>query len=151
MVRSEYKKGTASDSTNIHTPENKTVADNPSCHNNDPARDNPRIRQRSNSTKSQERERERERERARERKIERREPDYPTDDLLDFANTEGLIRYPWPLVDHARRTGKPRETVERRSFSDMELFRTWITKELECWKSSLILHTSVIFQTINKQ
>ena len=70
------------------------------------------------------RERERERERARERKIERREPDYPTDDLLDFANTENLIRYPWPLVDHARRTGKPRETVERRSFSDMELFRT---------------------------
>lgn len=99
---------------NIHTSENKTVADNPSCHNNDPARDNPRIRQRSNSTKSQER--------ARERKIEGGEPDYPTDDLLDFANTEGLIRYPWLLVDHARRTGKPRETAERRSFSVRSYF-----------------------------
>lgn len=50
------------------------------------------------------------------------EPDYPTDDLLDFANTEGLIRYPWPLVDHARRTGKPRETAERRSFSARSYF-----------------------------
>lgn len=48
---------------NIHTPENKTAADNPSCRNNDPARDNPRIRQRSNSTKSRQREREKNRER----------------------------------------------------------------------------------------
>lgn len=59
MVRSEYKKGTASDEY-IHAPENKTAADNPSCRNNDPAHDNPRIRQRSNSTKSEDGERGRE-------------------------------------------------------------------------------------------
>jgi len=94
MVRSEYKKRTASDSTNIHTPENKTVADNPSCRNNDPARDNPRIRQRSNSTKSQKRESKGEEDR------ERGEPDYPMDDLLDFANTER----PYPLSMAARRS-----------------------------------------------
>lgn len=49
-------------------------------------------------------------------------PDYPTDDLLYFANTENLIRYPWPLVDHVWRTGKPRETAKRRSFSVRNYF-----------------------------
>lgn len=58
-----------------------------------------------------------ERQRRREREKQRGETDYSTDDLLDFANVEGLIRYPRPLVDHARRTGKPRETTERRDSS----------------------------------
>lgn len=114
--------------TNIHTPENKTVADNPSCHNNDPARDNPRIRQRSNSTKSQERARERKTEREENRIIPR--TIYWISQIpraLSVIRGRSSITFGEPV----NRAKSPSDAVSR-------LFRLQITKESECLKKLLI-------------
>lgn len=137
MVRSEYKKGTASDSTNIHTPENKTVADNPSCRNNDPARDNPRIRQRSNSTKSQKRE---------ENRIIPRTIYWISQTPRALSVIRG--RSSITLGEPVNRAKPSSDAVSRyRIISNTNNKRVGMLKKL----INITIHTSIIFQTINKQ